>query len=162
MTLYSFSKAYGLASWRVGYMVVPEHLFESVMKIQDTNVICAPAISQHAALACLQVGSAYCRGHLEEFAEVRQLVLDALHSLGDLVTVPMARGAFYVYVKVRRPIDSSDLVQRLIAEHKVAVIPGSAFGSADGCYLRVSYGALRPSRVREGIGRLVAGLEQIR
>ena len=162
IALYSFSKSYGFASWRVGYMVVPEPLFESVMKIQDTNVICAPAVSQHAALACLEVGASYARGHLEELAEVRGLALEALGTLGDLVTIPSANGAFYVYLEVMRPLDPFDVVKRLIAEQKVAVIPGSAFGSGERCYLRVSYGALRPTQVQEGIGRLVEGLSRLR
>ncbi len=162
IALYSFSKSYGFASWRVGYMVVPESLFEPIMKIQDTNVICAPAVSQYAALACLDVGAAYCRSYLSELAEVRALALDALGTLGDTVNIPGASGAFYVYLEVMRPLDPFDLVKRLIAEHKVAAIPGSAFGSGDRCFLRVSYGALRPAQVQEGIGRLVEGLERFR
>ncbi len=56
ISLYSLSKAYGFASWRIGYVVVPIHLFDAMMKIQDTNVICPPVISQYAALGALQVG----------------------------------------------------------------------------------------------------------
>lgn len=161
VALYSLSKSYGFASWRVGYMVVPADLFDPVMKIQDTNVICAPAISQHAAVTCLEVGSAYCRGFLGELAAVRGLALDALQELGDAVTVPSSDGAFYVYLRVNRPLDPLELTRRLIAQHGVAVIPGSAFGSADQCYLRVSYGALKKDQVHEGIGRLVSGLRTI-
>ena len=54
--IYSLSKAYGFASWRVGYMLFPPPLLEAAQKIQDTNVICAPAVSQYAA-----VGGARCR-----------------------------------------------------------------------------------------------------
>ena len=53
ISLFSLSKAYGMASWRVGYMVVPDVLFEAVNKIQDTILICPPAVSQHAAMAAL-------------------------------------------------------------------------------------------------------------
>jgi len=158
--LFSFSKSFGLASWRVGYMLVPERLFEPLMKVQDTNVICAPAISQHAARICLEVGSEYCRRHVAELARVRSLVLDELAALGERVTVPASDGAFYVYLRVNRDLDPFVLTERLILEHAVAVIPGSAFGSRE-CRLRVSYGALRPEAVREGIGRLVAGLEAV-
>ena len=58
LSLYSLSKAYGMASWRVGYMVVPEVLAEAINKIQDTLLICPPAASQRAALAALAVGAA--------------------------------------------------------------------------------------------------------
>jgi aspartate/methionine/tyrosine aminotransferase len=53
------------------------------------------------------------------------------------------------------------LLQRLVREHKVAVIPGTAFGMTDGCYFRVAYGALQKATVEEGIGRLVSGLRAL-
>ncbi|MFT5390986.1 MAG: aspartate/methionine/tyrosine aminotransferase [Gammaproteobacteria bacterium] len=161
VSLFSLSKSYGFAGWRVGYMVVPDALFEPVMKVQDTNVICAPVISQHAALTCLQAGREYSAGFMPELVEVRGLVLAALEGLGNLVTVPAANGAFYVYLRVNADLDAFELARRLIVEHQVAVIPGTAFGSHDGCYLRVSYGALKKQAVNEGIGRLVDGLARI-
>ncbi len=78
ISLYSLSKAFGFASWRIGYMVIPEHLLSAVMKIQDTILICAPVISQYAALGALQVGAEYCKEKIGAIASVRQLVLDAL------------------------------------------------------------------------------------
>ena len=64
ISLYSLSKAYGFASWRIGWMVVPEHLYTAVKKAQDTIVICPPVVSQHAAVAAMRVGPAYCRDKL--------------------------------------------------------------------------------------------------
>ena len=61
ISLYSLSKAYGMASWRIGYMVIPEALSDAVNKIQDTLLICPPAVSQQAALAALAGGSRPCR-----------------------------------------------------------------------------------------------------
>ncbi|QYO65176.1 hypothetical protein [Leptolyngbya sp. 7M] len=58
-------------------------------------------------------------------------------------------------------LNSFELVERLIREHKVAVIPGTTFGMEQGCYLRVAYGALQPDTVAEGMGRLVQGLRAI-
>src|SRR2546425_7577237 len=59
ISLFSLSKAYGFASWRIGYMVAPQHLLESIRKIQDTILICAPVISQFAAIGALQAGRGY-------------------------------------------------------------------------------------------------------
>ena len=59
ISLFSLSKAYGMASWRIGYMVIPEVLAEAVNKIQDTILICPPAVSQHAAIAALEVGRSF-------------------------------------------------------------------------------------------------------
>jgi aspartate/methionine/tyrosine aminotransferase len=61
---------------------------------------------------------------------------------------------------VKADVDPMVLAERLIREHRVAVIPGGAFG-ADGCYFRVAYGALQKQTVAEGIGRLVNGLHTI-
>jgi aspartate/methionine/tyrosine aminotransferase len=161
ISLFSLSKAYGFASWRIGYMVIPEHLFTAVNKIQDTILICPPVISQFAAAGALAAGADYCRNHLRRIAEVREIVLEELDRINNFCTVPPADGAFYFLIKLDTRLDSLALVERLIREHGVAVIPGNAFGIADGCYLRVAYGALQKETVAEGAGRLVRGLKSI-
>jgi aspartate/methionine/tyrosine aminotransferase len=161
ISLYSLSKAFGFASWRIGYMVIPEHLLSAVMKIQDTILICAPVISQYAALGALQVGAEYCKEKIGAIASVRQLVLDALKRLEGLCTIVPADGAFYFFLKVDTKLDAFELVERLIREHRVAVMPGTTFGMDDGCYLRVGYGALQKETVAEGMERLVQGLQTI-
>ena len=161
ISLYSLSKSYGFASWRIGYMVIPEGLFDAVNKIQDTILICPAAVSEVAALGALSVGAAYCRGHLSGLAVVRERVLEELARIADICEVPTPDGAFYCLLRVHTRIDSYALAERLIREHRVAVIPGAAFGMTGGCYLRVSYGALEAGTVMEGIGRLVEGLKAI-
>lgn len=161
ISLYSLSKAYGFASWRIGYMVIPEHLLSEVMKIQDTILICPPVISQYAALGALQAGVGYCKEKIGAIASVRQLVLDALKRLEGLCTIAPADGAFYFLLKVHTKLDAFELVERLLREHRVAVMPGTTFGIDDGCYLRVAYGALQKETVAEGIERLVRGLQTI-
>ena len=156
--IYSLSKSYGFASWRVGYMVFPSPLLESVEKIQDTNVICAPAVSQHAAVAVLDAGRTWVEERLKSIAQVRRIALDALSSLGNRVTVPRADGAFYFLVRVHEGGDAEVLVERLIREFRVAVIPGTAFGMDDGCYLRVGYGAVDAASMKEAMARLTAGI----
>ncbi len=161
LSLFSLSKAYGMAAWRIGYMALPAALLPAVKKIQDTNLICAPVPGQVAALGAMEVGAAYTQRFLPALAEVRRLVIEALATLGDRVAVAPARGAFYVFARVRTDLDDLTLVRRLIAEHRVAVIPGSTFGVRDGCSLRIAYGALRRDTVAEAMERLVRGLEAI-
>ncbi|MHB8901584.1 MAG: pyridoxal phosphate-dependent aminotransferase, partial [Thermoguttaceae bacterium] len=161
IALYSLSKSYGFASWRIGYMVVPEPLFEPIRKIQDTNLICPPVISQWAALGALEAGADYCRSRLGAIGEARRVVLAELARASDVCDVPAAEGAFYVLLGVPTPMDSMGLVERLVREHRVAVMPGSTFGVTDRCALRVSYGPLDRDRAREGAGRLVGGLRAI-
>ncbi len=161
ISLFSLSKAYGFASWRIGAMVIPEVLLESVRKIQDTILICAPVISQFAAIGALEAGAAYCREKLRDITEIRDVVRRELSSLGDRCELPPADGAFYFLLRVQTELPPMRIVERLIQEHRVAVIPGTAFGLTDGCYLRVAYGALQREVAKEGIGRLVSGLKKI-
>src|SRR5919199_3496995 len=161
ISLYSLSKSYGFASWRIGYMVIPEHLLVPVKKIQDTILICPPVISQYAALGALQVGIGYCRKKLSAIAFVRELALDSLKRLEGLCAITPADGAFYFLLKVHTHLGAFELAERLIREHGVAVMPGTTFGMNDGCYLRVAYGALDKETAVEGIERLVRGLQSI-
>jgi aspartate/methionine/tyrosine aminotransferase len=161
ISLYSMSKAYGLASWRIGYMAIPEELAVAVHKIQDTILICPPLISQAAALGALDAGRAYCDPHVHQLSNVRRLVLDRLRELEGIAEAPTPGGAFYCLLRVASTRPDMTIVERLVREHRVAVIPGSAFGATDGCYLRVSYGALEPSTVAQGLDRLVSGLRAI-
>jgi aspartate/methionine/tyrosine aminotransferase len=163
ISLYSLSKAYGFASWRIGFMVIPEHLFAAVNKIQDTILICPPVVSQFAAAGAMEVGADYCRDRVSELAQVRELVLRELAQLEDCCLVPEAEGAFYFFLKLNTRMNPLALVERLVKDHRVAAIPGTAFGMSieDGCYLRVAYGALQRQTVAEGVGRLVRGVRKI-
>jgi aspartate/methionine/tyrosine aminotransferase len=161
LSLFSLSKAYGMAGWRVGYMALPRALLPAVKKIQDTILICPPVPSQLAALGAMEAGAAYPGQHIGSLAEVRHLVLDALAQLGDRVTVPPAEGAFYLFARVHTDRDALTLVERLIREHRVAVIPGETFGTAGGCYLRIAYGALQHDTVAEAMERLVRGIRAL-
>lgn len=161
VSMYSLSKAYGFAGWRIGYVVYPDALRASMMKSQDTILICPTMAAQVAAHAALQTGATYCAPHVRQLASVREIVLDRLAELEPLATVPAADGAFYVFLRVHTAMPPLALAERLIREHRVAVIPGDAFGMLEGCYLRIAYGALQKDTVAEGIGRLVKGLRAI-
>jgi aspartate/methionine/tyrosine aminotransferase len=161
ISMFSLSKAYGFAGWRIGYMVYPERLHDAIAKVQDTVLVCPPVLSQIAAVAAMEAGPAYCRQHLQSFAEVRDIVLSELRALEPLCTVPPADGAFYCFLRVNAKADPMPIAERLIREHRVAVVPGHAFGVSSGCYFRVAYGALQKATVAEGVGRLVAGLRAL-
>lgn len=161
ISLFSLSKAYGFASWRIGWMVIPEHLFEPVRKIQDTILICPPVVSQWAAAGAMGAGRAYCQDKLKVTTAIRQLVLNRLREIDNFVTVPDARGAFYLLLRVHTDMAPMELAQRLIEEHRVAVIPGCTFGIQDQCLLRLAYGALQKDTATVGIDRLVHGLKHL-
>jgi len=92
---------------------------------------------------------------------IRTQVLERLRDLGEACRFPEAEGAFYFLVGVETARTPLEVVTELVRDHQVAVIPGNAFGLTTGCALRVSYGALQPETVVEGIERLVTGLRAI-
>ena len=158
ISLYTLSKAYGMASWRVGYMVVPESLWDAVNKIQDTLLVCPPHPSQAAAIAALRVGKRWTTERMPALARMRDR---AFATLSEVADVPRADGAFYYLVRADTRLDAMTAAERLIREHRVAVIPGSAFGVDEGCALRVSFGALEEATAREGLARLAQGLKDL-
>ena len=161
ISLFSLSKAYGFASWRIGYMVIPAHLFDAVKKIQDTILICPPVVSQYAALGALKVGRQYCCDRIAPLNAIRQQILASLQPLVEqgICTVAPAQGAFYLFIRVHTQLDAMALTEYLIREHHVAVIPGTTFGMDHGCYIRVAYGALEANTLLTGLDRLITGLK---
>ncbi len=161
ISLYSLSKAYGFAGWRIGYMVVPAWLNDALYKVQDTVLICPPLVCQAAARAAITVGRGWCTGALASLADVRRSVLGRFEAIADLADVPEPGGAFYCLPHVKTTVPAMTVMERLVREHKVAAIAGDTFGLTDGCYLRVSYGALAGEAVDEGMARLTKGLRAI-
>ena len=161
ISMYSFSKAYGMAGWRVGYMVVPNQLEVPIKKIQDTNLVCPPVLNQIAASAALDAGRSWCEQQIRGFEDVRNLVAERLDALGDRCDAPQPEGAFYTLAKMHTDRQDMDLVESLIRQFGVAVMPGQTFGVDQGCSLRIAYGALEQDTVSEGMGRLTRGLEKL-
>lgn len=161
ISLFSFSKGFGFAGWRIGYMVIPKHLLGAVKKIQDTILISPPVISQHAAIGALEAGESFIRIKRNAMSKKRNAVLDALASLSSLKNTPSSEGALYVLLKIDTQMDDMQLAKFLIEKFGVATIPGSAFGFNQGCYLRLSYGALSDSEISKGLERLKNGLDSL-
>ena len=160
--LHSLSKAFGFASWRIGFVILPVALDAPFRAIQDTWLICPPVASQLAGLGCLQSPDSWLQSRLVELQAVRRQVLDGLQALDAGVQSSPADGAFYVYLELPAGMDSLAVTRLLIEEHRVAVLPGTAFGMPHQPSLRVAYGALSLETAGEGIGRLVHGLHQLR
>jgi aspartate/methionine/tyrosine aminotransferase len=161
ISLYTLSKTYGMASWRVGYLVCPDALWDAMSKVQDTVIICAAHVSQQAARAALRVGRAHADQPRPELEAARRLVQEVLGQPDVPCDLPPADGAFYVFPRIRTALSSMALAERLVREHRVAVVPGAAFGDDRQCPVRVSYGALDRETLREGLDRLAAGLRAL-
>ena len=158
ISLFSFSKGYGFAGWRIGYMVIPQHLLSAVKKIQDTVLISPPMISQYAAIGALNAENTFLESKRKAMSVKRELVLDKLSEIKGLISNPTSEGAFYTLIHIDSGQDDMQLAKTLIENYAVATIPGSAFGINSGCYLRLSYGALANDLIIEGLDRLTQGL----
>ena len=163
ISLHSLSKSFGFASWRIGWLVFPAVLESALRKVQDTLVICPPVVSQFAAVGALEAGGEWVRAQVAGIAGNRRILRDALRPLEEegRVTVPPSDGAFYFLLRARSTRPALEIAERLVREHGVAVIPGSAFGDMAGCSLRVAYGSLTPATAAEGVGRLVRGVRAL-
>jgi len=135
----SFSKYYSMSGWRLGWMVIPESLVESINALQQNMFINAPTISQTAALKCWDEETiAELETHVEKYRKSRSIILDKLDSLPDFDThVAPADGGFYVYVdlgdaNVAPGLGSVAMCKTFLEEEKVAFVPGTDFEDPSG------------------------------
>ncbi len=103
----------------------------------------------------------YLKDNIKAIALIRELVIESFKRLEGICTIAPANGAFYFFFKVHTQMDAFELVKQLISKYQVAVLPGTTFGMDRGCYLRVAYGALQKATAKQGIARLVNGLNDI-
>jgi len=152
ITINGFSKTYRMTGFRVGYMVGPARFVRSAQKVKQTLTICAPSISQHAAVAAL-TGPQDCLAQAREvYAERRDAFLHRLDEMG----IPYFRpnGTFYVFADMSGlGISSAELCLDLLQKARVFVYPGGSFGAAGEGYVRVSLLAPTP-RLLEGLDRI--------
>ena len=153
--LFTFSKAYAMSGWRVGYMVVPRALRDQIVKIHDMTMICTPRVSQIAACAALEGSQA----HLGEFSRVlarrRDLICERLDRLSDVFHYERPQGAYYVFPKVLGESDDVGFAHRLLEEALVTVTPGSAFGPSGAGHVRMAY-CVEDSLIETAFDRLEA------
>jgi aspartate aminotransferase len=153
----SFSKAWVMTGWRLGWMVVPAGTREGVSDIVEvTHSTVAPFI-QRAGIAA--IGDTDCvaafRAHC---ARGRAVVGEALAGLNGVRYAPPP-GAFYAFIGIEGLTDSFTFAKRLVVDHKVAVAPGAAFGAAGEGHLRICF-AQSEQRLERAVRRLREGLAQ--
>jgi aminotransferase len=149
ITCRSFSKMYCMTGWRVGYMAAAERMVDQVLKVHDAFAICAPTISQYAALAALKAtngkdgeGDQFIRMLVDALSVRRDVACDRLNGLSHLFSYQKPEGAYYVFPKiVLETHDDMDLALRLLREARVITIPGSGFGPTGAGHIRLSFGA---------------------
>jgi aminotransferase len=169
ISCYSFSKVYCMTGWRVGYMVASARLVEQVLKVHDAFAICAPTISQYAALAALRntngkdgEGDRFIRELVTSLAARRDCACSRLERLSHLFSYEKPRGAYYVFPRIVTPgLDDMDLALRLLYGAKVITVPGSGFGPTGEGHIRFSFGAVEDD-LNEAFDRIEAWAERFR
>ena len=148
-----FSKAYAMTGWRVGYLAAPAAILEGIVKVHQYGIMSAPTTAQDAALEAIVGGEADVERMLAEYDRRRRLVVDGLNAIGLRTFEP--RGAFYAFPEVTTAtgLSSEDFAQGLLAEERVAVIPGSAFGPSGEGHVRACY-ATSYEQLEDALGRI--------
>ncbi|CAI0422574.1 unnamed protein product [Linum tenue] len=162
VNIFSFSKAYGMMGWRVGYIAYPsevEGFATSLLKIQDNIPICASIISQYLALYSLEMGPTWVTERVKDLVKNREILMEALSPLGK-DAVKGGEGAIYLWAKLpEKYIDDGKVVHWLAHRHGVVVIPGGACGCPG--HVRISFGGLVEDDCKDAAKRLRLGLEEL-
>ncbi len=149
-----FSKAYAMTGWRLGYTLAPREISAQMHKIHQYGIMCAPTVSQYAAIEALKNGDddiEYMRG---EYDGRRRLTVDGLNRAGLKCSLP--QGAFYVFADITCcGMGSDEFCEKLLKEAGVAIVPGTAFGSCGEGYARISY-AYSAAHIKEALRRISA------
>ena len=133
-----FSKAYAMTGWRLGYCCGPEEIMAQMVKIHQFAIMAAPTMSQYAGTMALKNGASDVEMMRDSYNQRRRYLMAELERLGIPCFEPF--GAFYIFPNISQfGLSSEEFATRLIREHKVAVVPGSAFGQSGEGFVRVSY-----------------------
>lgn len=133
-----FSKAYAMTGWRLGYICAPAVWTKQMTKLHQYAIMCAPTVSQFAAIEALKNGDEDIAEMCAEYNRRRVFIAEGLERIGLPVMIP--EGAFYIYPYIGGfGLSSEEFCQRLLMEEKCAIVPGTAFGECGEGYARISY-----------------------
>ncbi len=139
--VFSFSKAYAMTGWRVGYLASDQAIISEILKIHDALVTCAPVISQYAAMGALEMGDDEIVKFKKIYQKRKQLICQLLDQQKDFFTYSEPQGAYFVFPRFLKPnLSSWDLCLDLIEKIQVALVHGSAFGPNGEAHLRFNFG----------------------
>lgn len=159
ITINGFSKAFAMTGWRLGYAVAPRIIMEQIVKLHQFTIMCAPTNSQFAAIEALRSCDDEVARMVEAYDGRRRYLLNSLRDMGIQCFEPF--GAFYVFPSIKKyGLTSDEFVNRLLQEERLAVVPGTAFGSCGEGFLRISY-AYSLNDLKRGLDRLYNFIRRI-
>ncbi len=154
------SKSHAMTGWRLGYACGPAQIVAQMLKIHQYAIMCAPTTSQYAAVDALKNGDEDVSQMREAYNQRRRYLLHAFRQMGLECFEPY--GAFYVFPSIQEfGMTSEAFAERFLAEEKVAVVPGTAFGESGEGFVRISY-AYSLENLKLAIGKLEQFVEKLR
>ena len=155
-----FSKAYAMTGWRLGYLCAPEPLAAQMLKLHQYAIMCAPTVSQFAAIEAMDNGDEDVKIMVEEYDRRRKYIHDGLNAVGIETFEP--EGAFYIWPNIGKfGLSSEEFCNRLLYEHKCAIVPGTAFGTCGEGFARISY-AYSVKHITEALERIEAFVKALK
>lgn len=155
-----FSKGHAMTGWRLGYACGPAEIIKQMTKIHQFAIMCAPTMSQYAAIEAMKNGDEDVAMMRESYDKRRRFVVHKLREMGLPCFEPY--GAFYVFPCIREfGMTSEEFATRLLSEQKVAIVPGTAFGDCGEGFLRISY-AYSVENLKRALDRLREFIEKLR
>ena len=155
-----FSKAYAMTGWRLGYICAPEPLARQMLKIHQYAIMCAPTTAQLAAITALRDCDEDVAMMTAEYDRRRRLILGGLRDIGLEVFEP--EGAFYIYPRIGGfGLSGEEFCERLLYEHKCAIVPGVAFGRSGEEFARISY-AYSVKHINQALERMEAFIKTLK
>ncbi|MCC7518949.1 MAG: aminotransferase class I/II-fold pyridoxal phosphate-dependent enzyme [Verrucomicrobiae bacterium] len=137
---HGFSKAWAMTGFRLGYVCAPPPIVEAMMRVHQYSMLCAPILSQEAAVEAVKNGDADVERMRDEYRLRRNYLVSELRGMGLDCHLP--RGAFYAFPSIRSTEKKSrDFALGLLKEQKVAVVPGDAFGASGEGHVRACFAA---------------------
>jgi aminotransferase len=152
--LNGFSKSWAMTGYRLGYAAGPRDIIDAMMKIHQYGIMSAPTLSQAAGVEAMDRGDADVERMRREYRKRRDYLFEALTSAGLKTFLP--KGAFYIFPDIRKSgLSSEEFAMRLLNEHGVACVPGTAFGACGEGFVRMSY-ATALDKIKIAAGRIAA------
>ncbi len=138
ITICSFSKDYAMTGWRIGYVLAPDYIIQTMQDINENNVFTAPSISQRAALHALRLRAQVQPSMIEEYRKRIFYAYERITAIPNM-SVLYPQGSIYLFPNIKKTgLSSAGVADRILKEAHVLVLPGNAFGAEGEGYLRIA------------------------
>ncbi len=159
----SFSKAFAMTGWRIGFVLGDAAVMREILKYHDAMVTCAPVVSQYAAIAALRFGKDYLEQFRSEYRKRRDYAIARLDDLSQFVDYQIPCATYFVFPRIKDTVplarDSRALAYDLLEKYGLATVPGAAFGPSGESHLRINFGR-EFEDLEEGFDRISKYLNQ--